>query len=104
MQDICDDRLAYCSLVPIIKVDLRMRESLGDQTAAEPQSGDHQQASSSNNEKHHNVPAAGKGHDRKRKKKQGGIGEANDEKQDENEAGFGDYFVSLRLPIELESS
>jgi hypothetical protein len=77
-----------------------MAESLGDQTAAEP----HQQARSSNNEKDYDISAPGKHNDSKRKKGQKKNGRTDGEKQDEEEAGFGDYFVSLRLPTELVSS
>ena len=74
--------------------------TLGDQTAAEPHSPHHEQAYSSNNEKHHDVSASEKHDTRKRKKrKQKAVGEADGEEQDEEEAGFGDYLVSLQ-PLE----
>lgn len=104
----------YNSLVPITAINItkvastetmvQAGKSLSDQTTAEPQSLDFEQAYSSNNEKRHDVSASPQHNDRKRKKKQEENGKADGEKQDGEEAGLGDFFVSLRLPIEFISS
>ena len=70
----------------------------------ETQSSNLQQEYSSNNEKHHAISASEQHNDRNRNTEQGSDGKAGGEEHDEKEAGFGDYSVSLCLPIDHVSS